>query len=163
MAILTEARLAVWRAIETWSETAGAFARRVRFDGDAPIGKELPFAAVDLPAILIQPVSIIPEWTTNGVQNWPLVLEITIWTADWRLSAAELLVENVLDAIYQAGPDGSSVSYIKQATGYHADRIGSVLMQRTMLGNKTKFPVIESRITLGLRLQQSPFESARQG
>ena len=123
MAILTDARQAVWDAIDNWPALSGAFRQKLRYepnisgklgirDADEPSG-------VDFPCIAVAPSVINPIWLGNTIQFRPLSLTITIWTEGWNsLPTNEQLWEDVIDAIYKCKLPDNSDTYVGAATAH---------------------------------------------
>lgn len=164
MSFLTDARLSLWTAIDEWpdladesTETGRVFNATYRFDDEMALLSEIVPSISDLPALVILPVSITPAWYTNEMQVWPLLLDVTLFTQDWNLGQAEDLIERVCDAIYQAHPEESSVPYVKTATGYYPQRLGPITFTPTSVGSVSPIKVIQTKLTLALRLQKDVF------
>lgn len=164
MPLLTDARQSVWTAIDNWPPLADAststgrvFNATYRFDDEMALLSEIAPSLSDLPALVILPLSAVPAWYTNEMQVWPLLLEITLFTQDWNLGQAEDLIERVCDAIYQSHPAESSVPYVKSATGYYPQRLGPIAFHPTRVGKDQKLKVIQTKLTIALRLQKDPF------
>lgn len=162
MSILTDARNALWDAIDNWpgleseSTTTGrAFQQTFRFNDDSDLGSAIQPALGDLPAVAILPVSSAPEWFTHELQQWPLLFEFRLWTADWSLPEAEALLEATIRAIYQAG-EIPGVSYVKATTGYHPRQLGPLTFEFARAGDRGP-KVTLARFTLGLRVMMDPF------
>lgn len=160
MAILTDARNAVWSAIDNYASLNGAFNQKFRYDKEQSTWENIEPSISDLSAIAIVPINMSPEWWTNRMQNWPYVLDVTLWTKNWHLEPAEELIEKVILAMYRATPSGSSVPYIKKATGYHPTKHGPATFQASRLtdaknGQGTK--VIITRMQVSLRIHRDPF------
>lgn len=163
MALLTDARLSVWTAIDNHDElidlnssTGRAFNATYRFDDEMALLAEIRPALGDLPALAIFPASIRPVWWTNTQQHWPYFLDVTLWTQDWNLPQAESLIEKVCNAIFRAHPEGSSVSYVKDACGYDP-RLGDFAFVAARVGKDSKLKVIETRLSIALLLNKDPF------
>lgn len=143
MAILTDARLAVWDAIDNWPALGGRFRQRLRFaphatgkltaqEADEPSG-------ADFPCIAIAPSAINPVWLGNQIQFRPLSLTITIWTKGWNsIGESEELWEGVVDAIYKCKVPDDSDTYIGAATHAGPYGFGNSRWTRVKFENGTK-------------------------
>ncbi len=157
--IFTGARLAVWQALDNFSglQAGGisVFNRTYRFDVEMALMNEISPAFSDLPALALLPISVTPEWWTSQMQQWPLVLELTLWTRDWRLDLAEQLIEQVGYALFQS-QNAQGVPFIKAATGYYPRQLGPITFTPTRTGGERKTKAVQTRMTLGLRLAVDP-------
>lgn len=143
MAILTDARQAVWNAIDHWPALEGAFRQKLRFepnvsgklgvlDSDQPSG-------TDFPAISIVPSVVNPVWLGNQVQFRPLSLTISIWTQGWNsLPKNEELWEDVIDAIYKCKLPDDSDTYVGAATMHGPYGFGNSRWVQVTLPNGQK-------------------------
>ena len=160
MAVLTDARNAVWQAIDNWPALANAFALKLKHDAEMSLMQDGEPSISDFPCIAITPADVVPNWFTNQSQFWPYTLNIAIWTPDWKIALAEDLVEKVVSAIYQASATPGGVPYIKAATGYHPERIGPMTMQPARLRNTDDgegTQAMRTGIALTLRINRNPF------
>lgn len=127
MATLTRARRALWDCIDTWHELRQAgdpsksiFRLKMRWNEDQPLMADFEPSLSDFPTIEILPAGAISaSWDTNVAQSWPYALEIRVWVQGWSLPELEDLAEKVGRAIFQATPEGSTVSYVKNAIGLY--------------------------------------------
>ena len=143
MAVLTDARNAVWNAIDNWTALQNTFRQKIRFERSA--GSKLMLAntdeptGVDFPAIAVAPSVVNPIWLGNQVQFRPLSLTISIWTAGWdSLPQNEEIWGNVLDAIYKCKPVGGGDTYIGAATAHGPYGFGNSRWQRITFANQQK-------------------------
>jgi hypothetical protein len=156
--LLTTARHALWDALAAWPATSGVFAQKYTFDDPGSLLSEMNPGPADLPAIAILPTSLSPQWFTTQFQTWPLVFDVTVWTADWTLPTAEDLIEQVLLALYQAKPPGGSVPIVKAAVGHYPERLGPIRFE--MLGGEDRRGVrlLQTTASLSLRLNVAPLD-----
>lgn len=155
--ILTTARQAVWTAINNWSALDDVFATtsKLNLEDNAAQQVDIVAGASDLPVILVQPISLLPEWWTNRMQQWPYTLQILIFTtADVR--EAEQYAVDVLDAIYQYTAEGQTVPHVKLATGFHPKRV-TLQSEMKNIGPEGAVLARQTTITLALRLTKDPF------
>lgn len=165
--LLTTARLSLWDAIEHWpalqrfppADTSLLFERTYRLDDESLLLSEIVPSLSDLPALAILPTSVTPAWFTHEMQTWPVLFDVTLWTADWHLPEAESLIEHVIDAVYRSHAEGSSVSYVKQATGFHPQRLGPITFDYTRLGPDRELTAIVTRTLITLRTSKDPFQT----
>lgn len=176
MALLTNARRSLWIAVDNSSElvdatssTGRSFNSTYRFDGsyaadvaDTMIGSVLEsLGAGDLPALQIQPVSVTPVWYTNEMQVWPFMLNVILFTQDWGLEQPEDLVEKLCNAIYRyCRPADGTVPVVKAVTGYYPHRLGPIMFQQQLAGQQRDLKVLQTTLTIALRLQKDPFTGA---
>lgn len=167
MALLTNARRAIWSAIDNWPDLAGAFNLKLRFDS---VGADQDDGALsggmltdtlepslsDLPAISVIPTTVDPSWWTHEMMTFLASYQVVIWTRDWYLPDAEDLIEKTWKAIWQAAASDSSAGYVKVATGYHPKRIGPIQWQMASVGRDRSLRATRVQMTLGLRTQQDP-------
>lgn len=121
MAILTDARQAVWDAIDNWPTLSGAFRQKLRYEPDVTGKLSNPESdeptGMDFPAIGVFPSVVNPAWLGNQVQFRPYSLSVQIWTAGWKsLPQNEQLWQDVIDAIYKCKLPDNSDTYIGAAT-----------------------------------------------
>lgn len=143
MAILTDARNAVWDAIDNWPALSGAFRQKIRFEPSQAGKLMMPAkdepSGVDFPAISVAPSAVNPVWLGNQVQFRPVSLSIQIWTSGWdSLPQNEQLWEDVVEAIYKAKPDGGGDTYIGSATAHGPYGFGNSRWVRVTFPNGQK-------------------------
>jgi len=102
--VLTDARTALWSAIEEFDDLKGAFQAKYKFDSDNSVLKEAEPAFSDLNAIGIWPLGFVPKWYVNTKQRWPYSLRIVVWTANWVMPTAEKLAVQIARAIHRSAP-----------------------------------------------------------
>lgn len=160
MAALTDARNAVWDAIDNAAALADVFAQKFKLNDEMFLWNRREPSISDLPAIMITPRQIDPQWVLNVAQEYPYLLVVTIWTADFYLPQAEDLAEKVWKAIYQTGPS-ATVSYVQAATGYRNKGGIPVTFEPMFLGDngegQNRIAVIKTELSVLLRLRQNPF------
>lgn len=159
MAVLTDARNAVWQAIDNWPALLGVFKQSFRHEVEMML-QEMEPSISDFPCIAVTPAEVVPSWFTNQAQQWPYTLNVAIWTPDWILAPAEQLIEDVVSAIYKASATVGGPTYIKAATGFHPERLGPMTLQPMKLndsddGDGTK--AIRTSIAITLRINRNPF------
>jgi hypothetical protein len=164
--IITAARNALWSAIDLWPDlknsandaTCTRFARTYRLDdGDTPIVKELEPSMGDLPALMIAPLTLIPQWYLNQMQNWPTLLQMTIWTPQWALPEPERFVEDLSNAIYQQQAVGTTVAVVKQATGFYPQVVGPVTFLPVKIGKDGTVKAMRTQMQVTMRTNKNPF------
>lgn len=159
---LTAARNSLWDAIDNYPGTSGAFAQTIRFNKEESLVQEMgkPPSISDFPAIMIKPASCSPEWWTHEMANWPVVYDVHIWTQDWALPEGETLIEKVLEAFWRATPPDSTVTYVKQATGYYPYKLAPFRWAMVGDGSQYQPRATEITATVALRLQKDPFQAS---
>lgn len=113
MAALTEARLAVWQAIDNYAPLANVFRQKLRWDKEQAMLEQVEPSISDLPCISIRSGRVDPEWFTHQQQHLAYLLIIEIWTADWIQEPAEDLFEKTMDALYRSRPGSSGPTYLE--------------------------------------------------
>lgn len=144
MPAITDARQAVWDAIDNWPALATSFRRKIRYEpnqsgqlfmspaADSP-------ALQDFPSISISPSAIVPSWIGNQVQFHPLSLTVQILTAGWdSVPKSEELWTEVINAVYHGKPDVDSDTYIGTATGRGPYGFGNSRWTRVTFPNGQK-------------------------
>lgn len=148
----TDARNAVWTAINNWSALqfsgTSLFRRFYQFDGDDQ--PELNPTKDELPAIAIWPDPSRGDMVLNKTTEHPYPLAIMFWTATWKLDTAETYVEGILDALWQSIHPDQTVAEVKRVTGFWPMNEFRVDYYRTKLKN-TKAILTILRVTLRLR------------
>lgn len=156
MAVLTEARRAVWQAIDNWPALSNAFAQKVRYDRELSMLDNVEPSISDLPAIAIAPVSNVPDWFLNRVQHWVYLLDLTIWTPDWVLEPAEDLLEKTMDALYRSRPNAASgPTYLETYLPFKT--LGTASIQAINLTESEGPQVMKTTITISLSIRKAPF------
>ncbi|MCY2966296.1 MAG: hypothetical protein NT069_22130 [Planctomycetota bacterium] len=165
--ILTAARRSLWDAIENWpalkvnpaDSGASVFKQKFRFDDTFDVFSKFEPGIGEIPAISITPMQVLPGWIANQMMLWPTAYQITIWTTDWNVSIPERIVQDVFNALFQSAPAGSTVPYVKAATGYYPLPIGPIQFIPTKIGAKgpTQFLAITTKFNVTLRANKNPF------
>lgn len=117
---LTDARNAVWDAIDNWPALQGIFEKKVRNEGELEmldLDQDIP-EITDLPVIAIWPPQDSARWFQFQNQLITIPLEIRVWTDGWNSATSEQVFWDLRDAIHQSHPDGVALPYIKAATCY---------------------------------------------
>ena len=152
MAILTQARLALWQAIDSFPPLnpggKSVFVRTYRYESTPPNFQiEIGPALTEMPALGVFPSHAIPEWFTSQIQAIPFALNLVTWTPEGDLELAEKLSEQLIYALHQSGP---APGFIKRTTGYYPTAVGPIQFQKTKLG------AVRTLQTVVLRLQIDP-------
>lgn len=163
MALLTDARLGLWQAIDNWpalkvnpgDTTATVFKKTFRFDQDAPAQKELAPTLSQLPCLALVTVGVKPDWINNRQQAWSIDYELRLWTRYWVLTEAEQLFEEVMNALYRA--KSGNVEYVRQATGYPV--MAYPEMQMAPIETEESNKAMLTTWKVGLRTTKDPFGS----
>lgn len=122
--VLTDARNAVWDAIDNHADTRDLFKKKFRFNDEGSCMTEPEPALSDLDAISIFPMSFVPKWYTNERQEWPYALRVVMWFGGWKVTRAETALLKVARAIQDAKPQGSSAAYINRVSGCNGVKVG---------------------------------------
>lgn len=115
---LTKARKAVWQAINA-SSFSVTWARKYQSDADL---EELTLrdpGAHELPAIALYWGDTQPEWFTNVMQQWPSVMTATAWLPASLATAGELVLQELVAAVFRAAITPSTVPVVKKTTGHY--------------------------------------------
>lgn len=162
MALITDARLGLWQAIDNWPALkkspgdthASVFVKTFRHDADAPHQRVVAPAFSQMPCLAIRGVQVNPAWQNNRQQGWPMAFLLSMWTAEWKLAQPESLFEEVMNALYRA-KNGSNVEYVRAASGYPVMDYGDVSFEPQE--NDTGHKCILTTWTVGLRTTKDPF------
>lgn len=151
--LMTQARQAVWAAIEAFPETTGLFSQKYIQDGELPQlpdNRELAPDRTALNAIDIFPKRSDPNWFLNNLQLSRFVLGVRMWIPTWRADTAESMFGAVRRAVWQAA-DGDDQNFI---AAYDCDpEFEAVSFRRVTLGSGdvTRATLIEYDLVLKLR------------
>lgn len=150
MAVLTDVRRSLWRAIDNWPELRDVFRLKLTWEKEQPLIVEAEPAICDFPMIEIVPASAVAvSWHTNTAQEWGASFEVKVWTQGWALPAVEDLAEKIARAVYQSAPEGSSVPYVKEAVGLYP-RIGGPSIAAVRIGEVPEGGEEDDRVTATL-------------
>lgn len=125
--LFTQARRAVWDAIENWTwPEEFEWKRLFKSDTDTEelLLREAPSLA-ELPAISLewsQPFSV--EQILNVLQKCPASLRISLWLPAGSLTLAEYLGDQLMQAVCRCTPEGSTVPYVRKVTGHLPEPLG---------------------------------------
>ena len=144
MPILTDARNALWSAIEDWLPLSGVFKRYYKFDGDD--SPELNPTADQLPAIAIYPDPGVSVMKLNRAHQHNYKLLVLLFTATWNLETPDTYWEEIVKAAWQSG-GGGPAPYVKLTTGFYPETEISVDQDRILLDG-----VKATLTTIGLTL-----------
>lgn len=117
---LTKARKAVWAAVNA-STFSVAWARK--YESDQAL-EELTLrdpGAHELPALALYWGETKPEWFTNVMQKWPSLLTATAWLPASLATAGELVLQELVAAVFRATISPSTVPVVKKATGHYPE------------------------------------------
>lgn len=155
--ILTVARQALWRAIESHSETKDLFKSKIKYEGPTPlpIGEKVGFGK--LPGITILPATMRPEWLAHRIQKWNYALDCVIHTPHWDLLKAEECVELVVKAAFQSGTnEGQIPTFIMQANC--RVELMQIVIRRSRVPDKDpKARAFESVVTFNVAPRTDPY------
>lgn len=158
--ILTKVRRAAWDAIDHWSEfTEDTWARKFRDDVDLDELSLHDPARFELPAIAITWGPTQPEWIAHTVQGWPSTLVVTAWFPAHQSTLAEYRAWQIVRALYQCAPSGSSVSYIRAASGQIPSKNSPINLQPVELGRSRQLKAIKLTCSFALTGLVDPFNS----
>lgn len=153
---LTAARTGTWSAIDNWPALASTFTTKFKTDAQhAQLALRDP-TPEQLPAICVSWSQIAPEWWVQDLQQWPLPLSVCVWFPGHQMSQAEQALEDIANAIFQAKPEGSSVEYVRNATGYPPKRLGPISLRMTPIG-RSNWSALRGEILFVLRTTHKAF------
>lgn len=115
---LTKARKAVWNAINA-STFSITWARKYQTDADL---EELTLrdpGPHELPALALYWGDTQPEWFTNVMQHWPSLMTATAWLPARLATCGELILQELVAAVFRACVSPSTVPAVKKATGHY--------------------------------------------
>ena len=153
--LLTDARRALLLAFRSWHETKNAFNRIFDFEKNKDGMTDALPAVSDLPCLSLFPVQVDPQWWVTGIQKWPYSLQADIWTKDWYLPAAEKLIHYLINAAFQAKPNGQECTIIETSMSRIA-QISNLNFERVVIDN---VPMIKASVVFTLTTNYSPFGS----
>ncbi len=158
-ATVADAMGALWDAIDNWPALSGAFTEKLRFDGDNAMQGDAEPSISDFPCLAIDLVSVGPKPFTTQLQQWDVVFAVQIWTQDWNYDPALELIDKVIAAIHKCCPTGSTVPYIKTATGFYIDSPIPIDFKRVSLQDADGGGTLATMTTLKptLRINRNPF------
>ncbi len=150
MPALTDARLAIWDAVENWaglqSGGVSVFKRLYKFDGDD--SPEISPHPDQLPALLVdRPDDGVSE-EKNRIWEWNAGFKFLMWTTSWNLANPELYEIELIKALFQSAANGTP--YIVAATGFLPQNNFSIKHTRVKIDD-TK--VIEMEMLFRLRVR----------
>src|SRR5690606_15337676 len=129
----------------------GAFEQKYKLDGDmAQLNDSGNPLTPHMPAIAIFPTSAAFGWYTHRQQKNVLILEVRIWTGRWEYSQAMRLMMQTRAAIWR-GSDGSGVSYVKAATGFHPEKTSDVTFKPVSEGDSGAVKALRAEMTVNLQ------------
>lgn len=156
MAMLTNARRAVWQAIDESPLLVDSFVRKYKLDGDDDLTDEVePASHSVMPAIALMPTNADGNWLVNTMMRFGHNIEVRIWTPRWHLDTAEDLVERVWKSIYGAAAVGATSTFVEAATGSPAKSLG-VTFELVRVGENRKVKAVLTRLRVQVRPQQDP-------
>lgn len=129
---LTKARKAVWQAIDA-ADFSVTWARKYQSDADL---EELTLrdpGPAELPALALYWGDTQPEWFTNVMQHWPGLMTATAWLPASLATAGELILQELVAAVFRATVSPSTVPVVKKTTG-HYPKIRSLRAQLVSYG-----------------------------
>lgn len=155
--LLTVARNAFWDAIDNWPALTDVFQRKYKSSADFAELQLRDPAPHELPAIAVYWGDIAPELKYQRADDWPMSLNLALWLPGDRHTFAETLAEDVFNALYQACPDDSTVSYIRAATGFPPKRVSKLTVQGVTLGRSQLIHALRVDVAFTLRSSKDPF------
>lgn len=151
-ALLTQARLAVWAAIENWDWPAGfEWQRLFKSDADTEelLLREKP-ALDELPALAVDWQPFTTEDVLNILQKIPAVIRLRAWLPAGSLGLAETISQELLMAVCRSTPEGGTVSYVRAAIGHLPRPLGPCLIQSISLPGREDRKAIQITLSIGL-------------
>lgn len=101
MAFLTDARRAVWGAVNIWPGLS-IIKKRVKFE-DAPgavLGRDVIPTIGDMPQLEIFPAGVQTGWVLNQTHRIIYPLEFRLWTPNTQVLQAEHIWQESIKAVY---------------------------------------------------------------
>lgn len=149
---LTDARLAVWQAIDEYEDTAHLFKTTFRFGGESTLVTETAPSFSDLDSLWIMPMRAMPKWYVTTKQTFALGLAVVMYTKDWKLDTAEKNVLKIARAIHRAKPE-NGVIY----TAPYAPQVGpNTSFQNIKIDDKNPIRAIKTTMEVVLRVHFQP-------
>lgn len=161
--ILTDARNAVWDAIDNWpafaadGDTPAAWTRKYKDPLDvAELSLHDPGVA-DLPAIAVTWGPTTANWWTHQMQQWGQQLVVTFWLPADSEAVAEWRLMQLMQAVYQSAPvESPSVSYVRRATGRPPTKNSPLTLEMIALGRAQRLHAWRGQIALTLTTNLDP-------
>lgn len=160
MPLLTDARTGLWQAIDNWPALSGKFKRTIRYDRDAPHLQEIDPALSEMPCLAIGSVGVKAEFVLNRTQHWLIAYEMEMWTPHWVMATAELLWEELMNAMYRSASGGAGTEYVRTATGYPVHAFSDLKMEPlASKGDSQIVKCIKTSWLITLKTSKDPFTS----
>ena len=158
--VLTSGRLAVWRALRAWQPLASQVVTFWESDDDYKRLLQQQANYSRLPGVALEWQQFSPEWWVNIQQEWSAPLRLSVWVANDRLTLAETLIEDAIDAVYRAEDPTSTaagpISIIKKETNCDVQRLGPISITPVSVGEDGAHKLLEAAVLIQLRLQKNP-------
>jgi hypothetical protein len=145
--VLTDARNALWDAIDNWPSFADVFKRSYKFDGDD--SPEINPVLAQCPAIAVYPDPGTSKEVLNKIYEHSYHLLILLFTPTWSLTLPDQLWQELIKAAWKSD-GGSGVPYVKAATGFYPENNFTVEQDRIFLKDG-KATLTTLRLTLKVR------------
>lgn len=142
--VQTTIMAAMWQAIDNWPALADSFQRKFRTESEMLYLERRELCASDIgvkAAVTIHTVEIDLALRTNQGLNWPVAIRVDCYLGLGRYLAAHDLIEDVIDAIYQAHASGQTATYLELAACGLPTSVGNVKVAKESFGKReTQFP-----------------------
>ena len=160
----TDARTAMWNAIETYSALnpggASVFKRKFKHEtGEGGTLQTIIQSGIgDLPSIEIMPGRNDFKWQTQRMADFPYNVDVRL--IHTKLYLLEQYAQDIIKAAWQQGATDSGVSYVKAATGYHPQTVSASVPTLAKIGDRTLgTKAWAMTLTFALQFQYDPFGS----
>lgn len=149
---LTDARLAVWQAIDEYPDTQELFKTKFRFGSESTLVTETSPSFSDLDSLWIMPMRAMPKWYVTTKQTFALGLAVVMYTKDWNLRVPEQNLLKIARAIHRAKPE-NGVIY----TAPYAPQVGpNATFQNIKIGDQNPVRAIKTTMEVVLRVHFQP-------
>lgn len=156
MAALTDARNAIWDAVDNWSglQSGGSsvFKRTYRFDGDD--SPEISPHPDQLPALAVEYADSTVFEAKNRTWEYDAGFRFLFWTTSWNLVNCELYELELIKALFQSSANGTA--YIVAATGFLPQNRFEIERTRVKISSPKggqEVKAMETRIKFRLRVR----------
>jgi hypothetical protein len=129
---------AMWQAIDNWPALSQAIHRKFKTEAEILYLERRELSASDIgvkSACAIHTGEIDVALRTNQGLNWPVAIRVDLYLSLGRYLTAHDLIEDVIEAVYQAHGEGSTATYLELAACGHPTSVGNVKVVKEEFGN----------------------------
>lgn len=160
----TDARLAMWNAIEAYPSLnpggTSVFKRKFKHEtGEGGTLETIIQSGLgDMPSIEIMPGRQDFKWQTNRMADFPYTVDVRL--IHTRLYRLEQYAQDIIKAVWQQAPAGSTIPFVKAATGYYPQQVSVSVPTLAKIGDRAQaVKAWAMTVTFQLQFQYDPFGS----